>query len=137
MSKWKCKNPKCKKPCYAEPPEHCHPTGCLLSIFKKPKWRKEDDTATTSSQLPKLTAEVFDRPDCPAWAKWAAVDGDGEGWFYEEKPVIGVVDTFVNVTLRAQCIDGEFDATDWKHSLIERPEKRPCRTGANSGSGCG
>lgn len=124
MSKWKCETPKCKKPCYAEPPESCYPTRCLLSRKNKPNWRKEDEPATTSSQLPKLTAEVFNRPDCPAWAKWAAVDSDGEGWFYEEKPVIGVVDTFVNVTLRAQCIDGEFDASDWQNSLIERPEKK-------------
>ena len=31
-------------------------------------------------KLPKLTQEVFERPDCPEWDKWAAVDKDGTAW---------------------------------------------------------
>ena len=85
------------------------------------KWEKYEDGKV--AKLPKLTAEVFDRPDCPEWAKYAAVDKDGEGWFYEGKPVIGLVDTFVNVSFRARRIDGKFDATDWKNSLVELPTK--------------
>lgn len=37
----------------------------------------------------KLTQEVFTRPDCPKWAKWAAVDADGTAYWYEEKPTQG------------------------------------------------
>lgn len=37
----------------------------------------------------KLTQEVFSRPDCPKWAKWAAVDSDGTAYWYEEKPTQG------------------------------------------------
>lgn len=37
----------------------------------------------------KLTQEVFTRPDCPKWAKWAAVDSDGTAYWYEEKPTQG------------------------------------------------
>lgn len=34
----------------------------------------------------KLTQEVFTRPDCPKWAKWAAVDADGTAYWYESEP---------------------------------------------------
>ena len=37
-------------------------------------------------QLPKLTAEVFDRPDCPKWAKYAAVDNDGMAVLFKHRP---------------------------------------------------
>ena len=46
------------------------------------------EPATDRNRLPKLTAEVFDHPDCPKWAKWAAVDYDGEVRFHQEKPTI-------------------------------------------------
>lgn len=36
-----------------------------------------------------LTNEVFQRDDCPKWAKWAAVDSDGTAYWYEEKPTQG------------------------------------------------
>lgn len=83
------------------------------------------EPVTNCNQLPKLTAEVFDRPDCPEWAKYAAVDQDGEGWYYEGKPVVGLSHSFVNITARARKVDGEFDATDWQNSLIERPAELP------------
>lgn len=80
---------------------------------------------------PKLTAEVFDRPDCPEWAKYAAVDKDSEGFYYRNKPkkegnkkwsLFGVGDY--------QHI-GKFDPSDWQNSLIERPAKLPewCKVG--------
>lgn len=40
-------------------------TALLLSLH---------EPVTECNQLPKLTVEVFDRPDCPGWAKYAAVD---------------------------------------------------------------
>lgn len=33
-----------------------------------------------------LTKEVFSRPDCPKWAKWAAMDTDGRAYWYESEP---------------------------------------------------
>ena len=74
-------------------------------------------------KLPKLTQEVFERADCPEWAKWAAVDGDGWAYYYSEMPRISIC----NVWSIPGCQCGEkikgysFDASDWEHSLIERP----------------
>ena len=89
----------------------------LLSMSSAPE--------KSSAQLPKLTEEVFDRQDCPKWAKYAAVDNDGEGWYYEHKPVVGCSPNFVSIGTRTRKIDGTFDATDWQNSLIERPAKLP------------
>lgn len=81
------------------------------------------------SQLPKLTAEVFDRPDCPEWAKYAAIHANGIAFFYENEPSFGVG----NLKGRWYVDDGEFcrvdttlcfDPSDWQNSLIERPEKK-------------
>lgn len=77
---------------------------------------------TECKQLPKLTSEVFDREDCPEWAKYAAVDSDGDVRYHERYPRLSkywwVSDgniTGVNY--------GKFNATDWQNSLIERPVK--------------
>jgi len=45
------------------------------------------EPTTDCSQLPKLTAEVFNRPDCPEWAKYAAVDYTENAYYYNDKPV--------------------------------------------------
>jgi hypothetical protein len=86
------------------------------------------------SQLPKLTAEVFDHPDCPEWAKWAAVNADGNLFFFEEKPVN-------NIVCGGWHVEGckvisffnkkKFAPSDWQNSLIERPAKLPewCKQG--------
>ena len=42
----------------------------------------------------KLTTEVFDRPDCPEWAKYAAVDDDGIACYFSVKPTILYNTTF-------------------------------------------
>lgn len=80
------------------------------------------EPTTECNQLPKLTAEVFDRENCPEWAKWAAVDSCGNAYFYMVKPQahstrwgVSAFCKFVNI--------GKFDASDWQNSLIERPEK--------------
>lgn len=39
------------------------------------------------TKLPKLTVDIFDRPDCPEWAQWAAVDECGDAYVYDTKPV--------------------------------------------------
>jgi hypothetical protein len=86
------------------------------------------------SQLPKLTAEVFDHPDCPEWAKWAAVNADGNLFFFEEKPVN-------NIVCGGWHVEGckvisffnkkKFAPSDWQNSLIERQAKLPdwCKAG--------
>lgn len=89
----------------------------LLSLHKP---------VTECNQLPKLTAEVFDRPDCPEWAKYAAVDVAGLAYWYQYFPVTdersGVWKVWKN---KRQLIDGFFDRSDWQNSLIERPAKLP------------
>lgn len=82
-----------------------------------------------NKSLPKLTAEVFNHPDCPAWAKWAAVDGNGYAYYYSERPFI-LSDDFgwrVACGKNTQCelIPGKFTHINRSDSLIERPEELP------------
>lgn len=94
-------------------------TSLLLRLHSEP--------VTECNQLPKLTVEVFDRPDCPEWAQYAAVDADGDGYYYEDKPRACEAD---GEWLVDKCIIGtnciitdDFDPTDWQNSLIERSIK--------------
>lgn len=64
-------------------------------------------------ELPKLTVEVFDHPDCPSWANYAAVNKGGRVIFYEDKKSPGV-----------KADIGFFDASDWPNTIIERPKKQ-------------
>ena len=76
------------------------------------------------NELPKLTAEVFNRPDCPEWARWAAVDANGTGYLYSMEPWIGQAGRWlVSITGDSKGC-GEFDASDWQNSLIKRPHKK-------------
>ena len=75
-----------------------------------------------------LNDKVFELDRCPDWAQWAAVDEDGKAYWYEAKPEIdGIVwinddrIRLIKDAARAKAI--VFDATDWQHSLIERPDK--------------
>lgn len=71
---------------------------------------------------PKLTVDIFDRPDCPEWAKWAAVDKSGECYVYRDKPFIVLLTWQCPSNYSAKHI-GDYDPTDWQNSLIERPAK--------------
>jgi hypothetical protein len=51
----------------------------ILSLVAKKSGQKD---------FPELTAEVFDRPDCPDWAKYAAVDVLGKAYFFEYEPYL-------------------------------------------------
>lgn len=94
------------------------------------------EPTTACSQLPKLTTEVFDRKDCPKWAKYAVVSKNGFCYFFEKEPSYGVgnyagkwyADTGESCLTEPLAI---FDATDWQNSLIERPAKLPdwCKVG--------
>jgi predicted kinase len=89
-------------------------------------WRR-GETVTECSRLPKLTAEVFDRPDCPEWAKYAAVDADGTVWAYDNEPWPNkeygcwICHTYSDEG-EVYIAEG-FDPSDWQNSLIKRPEE--------------
>lgn len=72
-----------------------------------------------------LVPVVFSLPQCPSDANWAAVDADGSAYWFVDKPVISGNRWVRRQTgCAAKCILPEaFDATDWQHSLIERPRK--------------
>ena len=84
------------------------------------------EAGASSAQFPKLTEEVFDYPDCPKWAKWAAVDQSGYAYWFENKPHSAGVDIPVTWILydRKQLIPGLWDSSDWRNSLIERPKPK-------------
>lgn len=73
-------------------------------------------------KLPKLTTDVFNHPDCPEWAKWAAVNENGKGFVFEYEPIDG---KHVWHVACGKCLYiRDYDASDWKNSLlvfIERP----------------
>jgi hypothetical protein len=100
---------------------------------------QSEQPTTNSSQLPKLTAEVFDRPDCPEWAKYAAVTPHGSLLFFAEKPIIVKnKNNFENWNTDKNWYYagmGCFDTTDWQNSLIKRHVKENelpdwCKPGA-------
>lgn len=78
------------------------------------------------NQLPKLTSEVFDRKDCPAWANFAAMDKDGTVFYYRQKPFITADKWHPEIVGDCSVIyQLVFDASDWQNSLIKRPAKLP------------
>ena len=82
-------------------------------------------TVTRTGKRCVLNEKVFDLEECPDWAQCAAVDEGGHAYWYESKPDIYYVYwTFERERSRSKCILGVFfDATNWQHSLIKRPEK--------------
>lgn len=124
MAKWICKSFNCNCGCKVEN-DDCEmiPCECPYISTYTPFWVKVEETATECSQLPKLTAEVFNRPDCPAWANWAAVDSCGNAYYYMVKPQASSKRWDDSEFCKFSYI-GNFDATDWQNSLIERPVKK-------------
>lgn len=101
----------------SNPPRRCHHDD------NKSNWHEvKEEPVTDCNRLPKLTAEVFDRPDCPEWAKYAVVDKRHNACFCAEKPKI-VADGWYSESYVEGIIRPKFDASDWKNSLIERPAK--------------
>jgi hypothetical protein len=88
-------------------------------------WQEvKEEPTTKSSQLPKLTAEVFNRTDCPEWARYAAVNDNGTGTYFENEPEYdGYLGCWLRTDKRADIIKGKFDSSDWQNSLIERHTK--------------
>ena len=129
MKKYKCTNMECNYSC--ELRTYVFPHKCVNWDYI-PTWVEMDGTepSTNCNQLPKLTAEVFDREDCPEWANWAAVDSCGDAYYYNEKPQTNSRTWGNPVLCEFDYID-KFDATDWQNSLIERHAKLPdwCKVG--------
>ena len=129
MTKWICKKCGENTPCVLEFGEYINPKYCPIDKTIQ-DWQE-----VKKETLPKLTAEVFDRLDCPEWARWAAVDSNSAGYYYSEKPFImsdafawGIVCCGTN---QSELIRGKFNNSDWQNSLIERPAKLPdwCKVG--------
>lgn len=93
----------------------------IKAIFKDQQITEQNPKLT--KEKPKLTVEVFDREDCPEWAKWAAVDADGEAFYYSSEPKLDHGVWICPTLARVEFIPGSYDSKDWKHSLIERPKK--------------
>lgn len=80
------------------------------------------EPVTDCNQLPKLTAEVFDREDCPDWAKYAAVDACGTLRLFSWKPWLGKSCWNWTQGEVTQVFGVKFDASDWQHSIVQRPK---------------
>ena len=100
--------------------------------------RKENEMKVTELDTKEVTVtvtryilneKVFDLEECPDWAQWAAVDQDGIAAWYCSKPSIVGSDWIDGGRIRLIIKDDDrtkasvFDATDWYHSLIRRPQK--------------
>ena len=72
-----------------------------------------------------LNQKVFELDECPDWAEWAAVDADGKAHWFDSQPRIRAKCWRCQPCSSSSriCFGWLFDATDWQHSLIERPEK--------------
>ena len=81
--------------------------------------------------MKKLTQAVFDLPECPADAKSAAVDSDGEAWVYlcdksklQIEEAFGTLGHYPSVSTREiRFIGSGFDTSDWRQSAIDRGEE--------------
>lgn len=81
--------------------------------------------------MKQLTQEVFDLFDCPEWAESAAIDGNGEAWFYacdksklKIEKSFGVYGHYPNIqTSDLSFIGSGYDTTNWENSAINRALK--------------
>lgn len=73
---------------------------------------------------PKLTAEIFDLPNCPEWAVAAAVDAGGMCYVYDTTEVFAYENDACFKSAGGFFHGmGMYDASDWKNSLIIKQEK--------------
>ena len=72
-----------------------------------------------NAKLPKLTVDIFNRPDCPEWAKYAAVNENGFCYVYDVKPCLRSQDWISEHGEVKQM--GKYDPFDWLISLTRRP----------------
>lgn len=131
MKKFKCND--CVHGCVVimERGEKCP----LICEYNKAKWHEvKEETSTDCNSLPKLTAEVFDRPDCPEWADYAFVNSYGHCVVLEVKPKITEHGSLCAHDLhheimhqrgRFKRVIGEYIERPWKKALPDW-----CKVGA-------
>lgn len=103
----------------------CLFASCNLSSLMR--YLGMEHTEPQVEELPKLTVEVFDRPDCPEWANYAVVNCDGRLTFFADKPKFEGEDYgcwSCSYSKYKHINNTVFDASDWENSLIERPKKQ-------------
>lgn len=135
MKKFECSG--CENQCKLTPKERCFfPKFCPFAQGYEPVWHEVEDSVENarSTEEPfikdkKLTVDVFDRPDCPEWANYAAVDPNGHAYFYNNRPSKDesewdYFNRLTSIDNRYVRIDYNFDASDWENSLIKRPKKQ-------------
>ena len=83
---------------------------------------------TAGRVLQKLTVDVFNRPDCPAWANYAAVASGGNAIYFSNKPYPADIAGVWHGAERWDFAKLKCDATDWQNSLIERPKLQKLTT---------
>lgn len=141
MDKFICKNNGCFNSCAVslnvatKAPDHCLMTG------EEQEWQKIIDPvkapepAAKNEPLPKLTADVFKRPDCPEWARWAAVDSEGNAYWFEKVPYLVKEHDewegwsgYWESEGQDRDIPGKYDYGNWENGLIKNPDaKMPIR----------
>ena len=67
--------------------------------------------------MTKLTEKVFIREDCPEWAKYAAVNSSGHGFWFETRCNLSKIPSNVK-----HKYIGTFSGKDWQNSWIENPK---------------
>ena len=92
--------------------------GAFVFLFPKSKKVEEEP----EKECRALSTAVFDLPECPAWAKYAAVDEGGRAYWYSDKPTLLSSMWMTSGHTEARKIPGKFHALDWKNSLIQKPE---------------
>ena len=123
MTKWICENKECRASCVMYT-ENCAPQRCVnIVIDGICNWQevKEDG----KPNLPKLTAEIFDRPDCPEWAEYAAVDKNGHVFVFDHEPECTHSSWYKRTQFgsRYELCNG-YDSSDYEHSLVRRSEQK-------------
>lgn len=133
MSKFECINKSCTYECKLEitgrreAPKICQYTG------QNTHWREVEP----ASNLPKLTEEVFNRPDCPPEANAAVVTKSGRAYFFAadilkcDPEVGGWQIPPENDNGRCWRIPGHFDSSEWENSIIYRPVTQQEQQGAS------
>lgn len=74
------------------------------------------------------TKKVFELDGCPDWAEWAAVDKNGNAFWYNNEPVLCSFGWLTSLKDKYKSIcDADnrpllFKADGWVYSLIKRPK---------------
>lgn len=96
------------------------PDGCPFDSAGY-NWKRQEP----KSELPKLTAEVFDWSDCPEWAEYAAVDKNGHVYVFDLEPECTHSSWYKKTRFGFRLqLSGSFDSSDYEHSLVRRTEQK-------------